>query len=107
MKNKYNIVFILGTVLSCTNVTEQNFLEEDKMVEVITKVHFMEAHFQDLNSKIRDSVISLKIQQELIKQGINQQDFEKANQYYLNNEEAQSRLNDKIVKRINANYSIK
>jgi hypothetical protein len=103
----YLHVFLFPVMLllvSCNEIKQVNSspIEEDKMIAIMTEVYYMDAHYSELNSYIKDSVVFVELKNVLDKQGISLEQFNQARAYYRINEKAAIQLEEGIKKAISS-----
>lgn len=101
---KSNCIFLIYLIcLFCSCKPKQEFeapIPEDKMVAIMSEIYYLDGHFAELNSYLKDSIVFMKLNELLNGQGISLEQFKKAKDYYSENEEAKLRLEEAIKKSI-------
>ena len=105
MKRILFYTLLLIPVISCDNKIKMNLIDKDIMIDILIDAHFLDAHFQNVNSKLKDSIIYKKFNDILVKNRVSLSQFEKTKAYYLSNENEYIKLNDAIDKLILERYS--
>jgi hypothetical protein len=100
-----NFIVIILLLSACQNNIRTDIIPEDKMIQILVKVYFMDVHFQELNSRLKDSITNVKLNHILSENNISQNKFEKSIQYYFEDDFAYDRLQDEILKHITEKYS--
>lgn len=100
---KYLFIFFGISIISCAKKTPIPEINEKMMVELMSEVYYLEAHFEPLNSKLKDSIVFIKFNQLLLDRNLSIDQFKAAEIYYNSQDEAYSRIQDGILKTINSN----
>jgi hypothetical protein len=75
-------------------------VDEKVMIDLMTDVYYLDSHFSELNSYIKDSIVYLKYNDLLKKYGVTQEQFKQAQNYYSQNDKAHQRLDEGIRKKL-------
>lgn len=96
------LLSILFLLTSC-NTPEKKAekpISEELMCRILYDFYFLEAHFNELNSHLKDSIIQEKFNEVLSKHRITKNDFLRAQEYYNSHPEAVLRIEEQIKKTI-------
>ena len=79
----------------------ESHVDEATMIAIMTEVYYMDSHFAELNSHVKDSIVYLKFTELLKKHLVSKDKFEKTQKYYNDNDLAHQRLEEGIKKAVN------
>ncbi|HEX5624647.1 MAG TPA: hypothetical protein VFX48_01415 [Saprospiraceae bacterium] len=70
------------------------------MLDLLTELHYLEAHYSELNTHLRDSMVRIEWTKSLSKLQLDTNDFNKARSFYGENGKAFGELEQKVLERV-------